>query len=255
MRRTRKRGGGYETIQYGRMTIHTLTLPKHTILFRLTSNPSNDLEGVLTNGVRCVIPNFNVYFYPNPFAAELAFQKYLGEFDDNVYAYELEKDVRVVMLLNPSKYNRHSRTQKNFLKPCSEVRKGCMPRELKKYDICLEDEFIETFPWLVGILSNPVKDFLAMKKELDKPANEPLRKYFHYARDSSNMTALPELALHPFASRTSSVREANYSLLRTFRRGDPAIFQFMDSLTYNPDTFFYTSRKTNRPVGIAVSHK
>ena len=243
-----------EKIRYKSQPLVIKTIPKGTLLFRLTKTPENDVRGVpLEDGTRCIIPNFNVFFYPNPFAGELAFQEYLSEFDENVYIYILEKDVKVLFLLNPSRFHRGDRTRKNgFMTKCSSIKKGCMPRKLSAYDICLEEDFIVKYPYVVGIMSNPVGDFRKMKVQLNKAENKHLKKYFHYAEDSLGTNALPELSLNPLAERPledviikkTDKLDLNYKLLKKFKRGDPKIETFMDKHTeFNETTFFYEHKK------------
>jgi hypothetical protein len=243
-----------EKIRYKNQTLYIKTLLKGTLLFRLTKFPENDVRGVpLEDGTRCIIPNFNVFFYPNPFAGELAFKEYLDEFDENVYVYVLEQDVKVLYLLIPSPLHRGSRTRKNgVITKCSTVKKGCMPRKLSAYDICLEEAFIKKYPHVVGIMSNPVKDSKAMKAELSKPENQHLEKYFHYAEDSLGITALPEVSLNPLVERPienvivnkKDKLDLNYKLLKKFKRGDPKIETFMDKhAEYDADTFHFIYKK------------
>ena len=243
-----------ERIRYKNRPLVIKTIPKGTLLFRLTKNPENDVRGVpLEDGTRCIIPNFNVFFYPNPFAAELAFHEYLSEFDENVYIYILEKDVKVLFLLKPSTFHRGDRTRKNgFMTKCSSIEKGCMTRKLSAYDICLEEDFIAKYPHIVGIMSNPVGDFKKMKVQLKKPENKHLEKYFHYGEDNLGITALPELSLNPLAERPieniivnkKDKLNLNYKLFKKFKRGDPKIETFMDKHTeFNETTFYYEYKK------------
>ena len=56
-----------EEIPYRNTKILIQTIPKGTLIFRAAEAVENDLRGVpLGDGTRCIIPNFNVFFYPNP---------------------------------------------------------------------------------------------------------------------------------------------------------------------------------------------
>jgi hypothetical protein len=241
-----------ETIPYRRSTIPLLTIPKGTLLFRILKDQVNDIRGVpIENGMRCITPNFNVYFYPNPFAAQLAFEKYLEkDYDENVYVYILNKDIKVISLINPSTFSRSDKYRKNmFIKRCSTVRQGCLPKKQNTYDACLSDTIIKNYPEVVGMIGVVQADARAMKKNLNKPKNVTMRRFFKYAEDKVGTKAVPELSIHPLVSRPSSdvitkegdVLETNYRLLGKFNRTDQkAIIDFMDTKTvYDPNTLYY----------------
>lgn len=241
-----------ETIPYRRSNLIVKTIPKGTLLFRILKNQENDMRGVpIENDQRCLTPNFNVYFYPNPFASELVFEKYLDkDFDSYVYVYILNKDIKVISLINPSKYSRADKYRKGiFIKRCSTVKKGCLPRNYNTYDVCLSDTIIKKFPEVVGTIAVSRKDGEIAKKRLLRPKNVTMRRFFKNAEDRFGTKTIPELSLHPLVLRPSKdvitkegdPLENNYSLLRKFdRRDKKSIINFMDTKTvYNPDTFFY----------------
>jgi len=232
-------------IPYRNTKILTKIIPKGTLLFRLTKNPENDLRGVPTkDGKTCVTPNFQVFFYPNPFIGEIALKKWLSDFDENMYIYILEKDVKVLYLLNPSKYSRASKSMKrSFLKRCSDVPKGCLPRKQSDYDPCLSSTIIKKYPDITGILSVSLMDALRSK---NKKTTRRTHKYFHYATDSTGISGIPELALHPLPTRSTKdvildhIPETNYTLLKTMKRTEDGLRKFMaNHATYDPETFFF----------------
>lgn len=241
-----------ETIPYRRSKLDVITIPKGTLLFRLLKDQENDMRGVpIEDGMRCLTPNFNVFFYPNPFAAQLAFEKYLKDYDSYVYVYILNKDIKVLSLIKPSKYSRAEKFKKGlFIKRCSTVRKGCLPRKQNEYDMCLSDTIIEKFPEIVGTIAVVASDGRLIKKNLDKPKNVTLRRFFKNAEDATGTKTIPELALHPLVLRPAKdvitkegdVLETNYRLFKKFdRRDQKSIIDFMDTKTvYNPNTFFFS---------------
>jgi hypothetical protein len=241
-----------ETVPYRNTTLIVKTIPKGTLLFRLAKNIENDLRGVpIEDGKRCITPHFKVFFYPNPFAAELAFEKYLDEFDKNSYVYILTEDIKVFSLLKPSPYTRRDKTRKAFfLKRCSTVKKGCMPRPMNDYDACFSDTIIKKYPTIVGYVANVHSDTISMKRNLGKPQNSKYRKYFQYAEDAANTKSVPELAIYPLAERSTKdvlvgpndPLQNTYKLFKTFNRNDKkTIMAFMDKhATFDPETFYYT---------------
>ena len=54
-----------EEIPYRKQKLKVKTIPKNTLLFRLSKSTENDLRGVpIENSEnRCIIPNFNVFFH------------------------------------------------------------------------------------------------------------------------------------------------------------------------------------------------
>jgi hypothetical protein len=242
-----------EEIPYRSTKLLIQTIPKGTLLFRLVKRPTDDTRGVpLDDGTRCIIPNYNVFFYPNPFTAQLVLEKWVKRegLGNTMYVYILSRDIKVIRLLQPSKYSRGSKaTKRNFIKSCSKVPKGCMPNSLSYYDPCLSDTIIQKYPDVVGLMGIPSGDSKRLKKTLHKTSKR-VQSFFKLAEDSMGVKGVPELVLHPLVRRPTEdiivhendILENNYTLLTKFNIRDEAkILKFMDDHTvYNPDTFFYT---------------
>lgn len=247
-----------EEVTYRRSPIMVKTIPKGTLLFRLTKSTKDDLRGLpKKDGTRCILSNHNVFFYPNPFVGKLA----LGEFRnikniDMMSVYVLKNDIRVVWLLKPSKY---AKTQKNakrsFLKKCSKTRKGCLDRTKVEgshapYNPCFSEGFIEKNPDIVGMMYVSVDDGKRTKAALKDKTS--IKKYFKFATDSNEYSAVPELVLHPLKKRPSKdvivhsgdPLETNYKLLTQFETVDNKLMNFMEKhAEYNPETFYYTYKE------------
>lgn len=243
-----------ESVPYRNTKLLVKTIPKGTLLFRLAVNPENDIKGVpIENGKRCITPNFFVYFFPNPFAGQLAFEKYLNTVDENVYIYITTRHIKVFNLTKPSQYSRRDKSRKNnFIKRCSTVRKGCLPRPQNSYDACFSDTIIKKYPNIVGLFDIPVKDSRNIKQKLALPKNKDIVKYFYFTEDTYD-TGIPELALNPLVMRPtkdivsdeSVEHETNYKLLKVMpRKNRNDVKNFMDThAVYNPDTFYYTYKE------------
>lgn len=243
-----------ESIPYRRTNLLVKKIPKGTLLFRLSKDQESDTRGVLLeDGTRCITPNYNVYFHPNPFIGHHIYKEYLSEIGDTVHIYELQKDVKVLLLLNPSPYNRLDYKKKGmFLKPCSTVKKGCMPRKGKEYDPCLSDTIIKKHPEIVGMLSNAPGDIKLLKKALKRGIPNKTLKTFKKAKDSFGVEMVPELILHPLAKRSSSnviVKQddqvdGNYKLLKSVKYNESELHKFMDKhAIYDSETYFYTYKE------------
>ena len=241
-----------EEIPYRNTKLLLQTIPKGTLLFRLVKRPLDDTRGVpLDDGTRCIIPNYNVFFYPNPFVVKLTIGKWIKNEDVGhyIYVYTLTNDIKVLKLIKPSKYSRgHKGTKRNFIKTCSTVPKGCMPQSLSTYDPCLSDTVISKYPEVVGIMGIPAADSRNLRKSLKKTSKR-IKNLFKLTEDSAGNKGIPELVLHPLVKRPSQqlivkdtdVLENNYKLLTKIDINNEAkLLKFMDKhATYNPDTFYY----------------
>jgi len=245
-----------DSVPYRNTKLLVKTIPKGTLLFRITKDPENDLRGVPVNETtRCITPQFKVFFYPNPFAAELTFEKYLEQdYDKNLYIYILTKPIKVFYLLNPSPHTRRDKTRKRFfIKRCSTAKRGCMPKPLNDYDACFSDTIIKKYPSVVGYIGNVWSDSVSMKKNLFKPENAKYRKYFQFAEDATNVRSVPELAIHPLAERPTkdllveenTPLDNSYKMFKKFNRNDKkSIMTFMDKHSkFDPETFYYTYKE------------
>jgi hypothetical protein len=239
-----------ETIRYRNTDILVKTIPKNTLLFRIPRYTEDDFNGVkLPDGTRCLTPNYNVFFYPNPFAGYLALEGFYKSSQQSLVAYRLVRDVKVIWLLDPSRYYRGTKNAKSmFVKRCSTVKKGCLPRTGREYDPCVSDTIVKKYPDVVGMIAIAYGDNKVLKEKLKKTVK--LQKYFKIARDSRKRTGIPELILHPLAKRPqedvisseSDVHEYNYEIIKDFKKTDISkLTDFMNKHTkYDPETFFYT---------------
>ena len=238
-----------ETILYRRRKLEVKTIPKGTLLFRLVKRPEDDLRGVpLADGTRCMTPNQNVFFYPNPFVGKLALGIWIRDFK-KITVYKLTRDVKVLWLLSPSKNTRLDKnTKRNFLKRCSKVTQGCLPKPRAAYDPCLSDTIIKKYPDIVGMVGISVNDAGRLKDNLKRNSTRKIRKYLKPATDGTGTESVPELVLHPLSQRPQKdiivreddVLENNYQKIGEYKMADEqALRDFMDNAKFNPETFFY----------------
>jgi len=229
-------------------------IPKGTILFRITESSDNDLRGVpLTDGTRCLTPNFNVFFFPNPFMWKMALEKWSKkEFANALMCiYVLIKDVKVLSLVDPSKYARTTKNKSGtFITKCSKVSQGCLPKKGNSYDPCFSKTLIQKFPDIVGMQAVSFMDGLKTQRYLtrNKHKTQKIKKYIHFAEDSAKFhPSPPELILHPLSRRPSEnviVHEEdsldlNYKLLQKIPYNEEILLQYMKTLRYNPSTYFF----------------
>ena len=246
-----------ETIPYRNTKLHVKTIPKGTLLFRLVKNPKDDTRGIPTGNddERCIVPNHNVYFHPNPFMGKLSLVVEAKELDE-VKVYKTVRDVKIILLIHPSKYTRSDRTKKRFfLKSCADTPKGCLPKVQTFYNNCFSDSIIKNHPDIVGHMSISYTDTGRLDKTLarNKTLRKNVKKYIHNASDSRGIEGPPELVLHPLSKRPpksmivhpNDKLENNYKLLKTFKfKNIQDIYSFMAKhAVYDPDTFFYTHKE------------
>jgi hypothetical protein len=241
-----------EEILYKKQKLKVKIIPKNTLLFRLTKSPDNDLRGVpIDDSTRCITPNFNVFFHPNPFIGYYMYKDYWKDTGTTVNIYMLEKDIKVLMLIEPSKYSRMTnKTKRNFLKQCSDVPKGCMPKPGNSYDPCFSQTLIKKYPDIVGMISLAPGDNKLLNKAKKRGIPKKTMRILdsQKAKDSFGINEIPELILHPLIKRPSKQiivhpedkLENNYKLLKKMNFNEDELHKFMNKFTkYDPTTFFY----------------
>jgi hypothetical protein len=246
-----------ESVPYRNTELLVKTIPKGTLLFRLTKFQKDDLRGVLKeDGTRCILPNHNVFFYPNPFVGKHALSEFVRSKDyPYITVYVLKHDVKVFWLLEPSKYSRVDKNRKRFfMKRCSTTRKGCVDRQIPTglhapYNPCLSDTVIKKYPDVVGMIGIAFGD---AKRVQAAYKNKTVRhkRYYKFAKDSSNTESIPELILHPLRKRNEKPLivnsgdsiDTNYKELAKLPTNEETrLATFMEKhAVYDPETFFYT---------------
>jgi hypothetical protein len=174
---------------------------------------------------------------------------------DKIRIYRTKKDIKVLSLVNPSKYTRrHKAVKRTFVKRCNKVPKGCLPKPLLGYNPCFSETMVKKHPDIVGIMSIAFTDSERLKQNIRRGKTQKRNlKYFHNATDADGTTAPPEVAIHPMTSRpskdviTSSEDEIenNYELIKSIKTSDEdAIRSFMDKhAVYNPNTYYYVYKE------------
>ena len=246
-----------ESVKYRNEDILIKTIPKGTLLFRLTKAPKNDLRGIpRADGNRCILSNHNVFFYPNPFVGKMALSQFVKSKDlPTITVFILKNDVKVFWLVEPSKYTRVDKNKKRFfIKRCSTIRKGCVDKKIIQglhapYNPCLSDTIIKKYPDIVGMLTIAFGD--ANRIEVGtKNSTVRVRKFLHTAKDSSGVSSIPEIILHPLKQRPQKdlivtpgeTLETNYKILTTLdSSNESSLEKFMNKhAVYNPNTFFFS---------------
>jgi hypothetical protein len=247
-------------ILYRKAQIPVKTIPKGSLLFRLSKSVADDTRGYpKADGTRCILSNHNVFFYPNPFVGKLALSEFVRSKDyPKMTVYALTHDVKVIWLLDPSPFSRVDKNKKrNFMKRCSTARKGCVDKPSIRgshapFNPCLSDTIIEKYPEVVGIMAIAFGDMERIQKGLPRKTMR-VRKFFKMATDSAKNRSIPELILHPLTRRPSKdlivksedKLETNYrELIKLDAFNEDKLSSFMERhAVYNPETFFYSYKE------------
>jgi hypothetical protein len=176
--------------------IPTTIIPKGTLLFRGVKDINSDFAGIPQPDGSYKLPiDYNVFFYPYPFVADLDPAHYndFTKYNNTVEVYETQHPIQIVTLVSPSRFTRAHRMLNQFLTTC----KG------RAYDPCFTKEFIHTYPAILGmeaIGGSDGKLFQAAFKTL--PASE--QKYIHWSSNARPKTSIKEYILYPLKKRYST---------------------------------------------------
>ena len=242
-------------MHYKKHKIYLDTIQKGTLLFRVVPHKEDDFTGVSIGDKKCIPPQYNVFFYFNPFITESQPRWY--EFIKSMEVYELEKDVKVVLLLKPSPDtrgdSRYKTTKtKTFMVTCNKTRKSCLKG--RPYDPCFEDGFIKKFPDVVGYIGVGRNDSLELKAYM-KTSLKPVIDYIQIAEDRRGVTGTPELVLYPLQHRNQKdilienpdewmkTQKFNYKHLKSLPQNQKDLREFIDQHTVRDQTTGYYSYK------------
>jgi hypothetical protein len=247
-------------ILYRRSPIMIKTIPKGTLLFRLTKSSKDDLRGIpKEDGTRCILSNHNIYFYPNPFAGKIMLSDFKNIQTTNLLTiYVLKNDVKVLWLVKPSKYAKTQRNVKRtFVKKCSDTRKGCVDKVYKTkshaaFNVCLSDTMIKKYPEIVGMVYISPRDAASLKSAFDRKTVK-YKKYYKLTEDSNGVESIPELVLHPLTKRPEKdiivkpgdTLDVNYKKIAEISASNEGkLAGFMEKhAVFDPETFFYTYKE------------
>lgn len=241
-----------EIVNYKKHKIYLETIPKGTLLFRVVPDKEDDFTGVSLQDKKCIPPQYNVFFYFNPFVTESQPRWY--ETIQNMEVYELEKDTKVVLLLKPSPDTRgdsryKTKKTKTFMITCNKTRKSCLKG--RPYDPCFEDAFIQKFPDVVGYIGVGRNDSLELKAYM-KTSLKPVIDYIQIAEDERGVTGSPELVLYPLQHRHQKdifiknpeewkqSQKFNYKHIQSIPQKQQALLEFIQQHTSrDPVTGYY----------------
>jgi len=245
---------GFTRIPFEGKDVYVTTLPKGTLLFRGVEDLSKiteDLFGVWQGKQYCLSPNYNVFFYPFPFADSTIIRY------SHLLAYVVANDVNLATFISPSPMIRGDRyqAQGSPILSCGNIPKdehGC-GLEGRGYDPCFKPEFREAHPdvsGMIGIANMDRKTFVELVENyrVDTPLRRQLNKYLTTYVDATGKPGIPEVILHPFTKRldtdiltpnTTKIVEwyklvgklASYRVWHTMKRDDDAILEFLETIT------------------------
>jgi hypothetical protein len=187
----------------------TITIPKGTLLFRGISftedTPTEYMSEFFSKGL-CIPPTKNIYFYPAPYAG-------IGVNPFNVYIlYSTNYDLELLLLVKPSQHFKSNSSEINtssesFITICNKLSEDdACGRKMSYDDICFTEEFINTFPHIlgyVGLDGSDVDAFLNHYRTMLKYGMTDKIKQIlpSIVENSRGFTGIPEIVLHPLHLR------------------------------------------------------
>jgi hypothetical protein len=208
-----------------------VTIPKNTLLFRVVEDSDTDFKGVKVKGSYCVPPQYNVFFYFDPFTGGAS--KHWVNVKD-IQVYKTTAPLKIVSLISPSKINRGSRmTKGKVIKSCNKTRKSCLKG--RDYDPCFDEDFLEKNPSIVGSIGLGRSDTLKTNKEIENGVLSDVKEFIHTVKDMRGIEGPPELALYPFRKRYSedvndpdvNNEQYNYEKVESLPRNKEALKNFL----------------------------
>ena len=244
-----------DSVDFKGAKIPTITIPKGTLLFRAVRHSEGDFTGAdVSPGRRCIPRNYNVFFYLDPFVADIHTE--LANVQ-NVDVYMTPHDLKVVSMIGTSPLTRGSRygSEKSPVVTCSDIKNTCL--EGKPYDPCFRDEFIRTHPEIHGWAAIGRSDAEKLKKAIEKGT---VPKNVRTEKDSKGNVGAVELALYPLKERMledvniehpedwKARHVFNYSHVATLDRkcDDRAVF-IKERTTFDEKTGFFTLKEKAEP--------
>jgi len=226
---------------------YTTIIPKGTLLFRgvfSIVDLTGDFAGMLSvNSTYCLYPNYNVFFYPYPFVAEIVKQY------PYICIFVLTQDVKLINLISPSPYVRSDRYEKRGgIISCDMIEPVCIDKG-RSYDSCINFDVVKDKS-IVGMLGIPQTDAKSLKRLIFKGSNtsQYYNKYFKLYKDSHNTIGIPEIVLYPRKRIENQRKEkiedfsewlnenkndVNYVHLRIMKNDRFDLEEFMEDITSN----------------------
>jgi hypothetical protein len=178
------------------MEYETIVIPKGTVLFRgihTTETLTSDFAGVSMDGKFCLHENYNVFFYPFPFVSSTV--------DRYAYTaiYVTMRDLKLVNLILPSKFNREDRkNETGGIVSCEKTQVQCGVAG-RVSDPCVDYTKVpKDMSGMLAIAKVDADSLQTQKAVFRNWAN----KYFATYKDSRNIVGVPEFILHPRFDKT-----------------------------------------------------
>jgi hypothetical protein len=183
--------------------LSTITIPKGTILFRKSEDINSDYCGYPvpeTENQYLTHQDNNVFFYFYPFYSD----SIIGESEDSYTPnkmFYLTKDIQLLNLTSPSEINRGDKSNSDYWDIFSSCRDK--HKDLKNYDPCLANNFMKSYPDIMGFLAIADTDSSSHRRLYYNENNTEKDEALFYSvlwEDNINIGS-PEIILHPFQKR------------------------------------------------------
>lgn len=209
--------------------METIKIKKGTVLFRIILLEEKaflrDFYGKQegTNDY-CMPPNYNVFFYFNPFMSDTNLW-HNGKWR-KMFIYELQYDIEVLSFVKPCdvkpenypKYLREDQIleKKNILLKCNNfdfcngLYKGI------DSDYCFTLDFMKKNPNILGMINIVARDNKNLKEKIKNKKYRWITKFMYKYLNHNGEKGIPELSIYPFNKR-------NFNHIRT-KVNDAALY-------------------------------
>jgi hypothetical protein len=233
-------------VLFGKQKVKLITIPKNTLLFRVVDDYKSDFQGVNIDGSFCIPPQYNVFFYFNPFVVD-ALPEWYAKYNE-IQVYKTTTPLKIISLISPSELSRGTRmTKGKVIKSCNKTRKSCLVG--RDYDACFNDKFLQKNPSIVGWIGIGRADSIKINKEIESGELQNVKEFIHLVKDKRNIEGPPELGLYPLKSRQlDDVKDAditadnyNYERIKSLPRNQEALVNFLNkNATHVKGKWYYS---------------
>lgn len=212
--------------------LSTITIPKGTILFRKSEDINSDYCGYPvpeSENQYLTHQDNNVFFYFYPFYSDSIIGESEGSYTPNKMFY-LTKDIQLLNLTSPSEINRGDKSNSDYWDIFSSCRDK--HKDLKNYDPCLANNFMKSYPDIMGFLAIADTDSSSHRRLYYNENNTEKDEALFYSvlwEDNINIGS-PEIILHPFQERIKESLHKSGGLIQSIEdcKKLPKNYEFLE---------------------------
>ena len=221
------------TIIYNNIELKYIIIKKNTILFRTIYGDSkyskinplsltkDKLAKIYSNNILrdfygkqenlddyCLSPFYNIFLYPNPYFADTNLW-FNNKCERNVAIYKTQQDIKLLSFID-SKYliSDPILETNGIIKNCSQL--DFCNYKMYNSNYCLTQEFMETYPDILGLYNIVEIDNNHLKEKTNKMA--PFMKFMNFEKNITNtINGIPEISLYHLKMRKFITIKTKYN--------------------------------------------